>query len=162
MRFFSSLFQKFGFTRNEIRVILFLAVTFLIGLAIRWYNQPGSAAGAGIRQFDYSRSDSIFLERSKKLAALSSPEKQGVSRMQPKETPPRKSDHTELTLSSINLNNATKDQLMMLPGIGESYAERIILYREDHGLFTSVEDLTQVKGIGKKTFDRIKPFLTLK
>ncbi|MBM2846858.1 MAG: competence protein ComEA [Bacteroidetes bacterium] len=51
---------------------------------------------------------------------------------------------------------------MQLPGIGESYAERIILYREDYGSYTSVDDLTNVKGIGKKTLERIRPFLTVK
>jgi competence protein ComEA len=51
---------------------------------------------------------------------------------------------------------------MQLPGIGESYAERIILDREDHGSYTSVDDLMRVKGIGKKTMERIRPFVTIK
>ena len=162
MRFLSSLLQMFGFTRNEIRVVLFLTVTFLIGLAIRWYNQSGSLAGASVRQFDYSRSDSIFLERSKKLVALSSPATESVARTQRKEEASHKTTHPVLARSSVDPNSAGKDQLMQLPGIGESYAERIILYREDHGPFTSADDLMQVRGIGKKTLDRIRPFLTLK
>jgi len=161
MRFFTSLQQTFGFTRSEIRVILFLSVTFLIGLGIRWYNQSTSRAGAPAGQFDYSRSDSIFLERSKKLAALSSPTPKPVPRAERNDKGLRKTSST-LPPSSININTATKDQLMRLPGIGESYAERIILYREDYGSYTSVDDLTNVKGIGKKTLERIKPFLTVK
>jgi len=161
MRFFMLLQQTFGFTRNEIRVILFLSVTFLIGLGIRWYNQSTSRAGAPTDQFDYSRSDSIFLERSKKLAALSNPTPKVVLRAERNDKSLRKTSNA-LAPASININTATKDQLMQLPGIGESYAERIILYREDYGLYTSVNDLTNVKGIGKRTLERIKLFLTVK
>jgi competence protein ComEA len=161
MRFFASLQQTFGFTRNEILVILFLTVTFLIGLGIRWYNDSAKRAGAPVHEFDYSRSDSIFLERSKKLAALSDPAKTRSLRPERDGSTPRKAVRA-LSPSSININTATKDDLMQLPGIGESYAERIILDREDHGSYTSVDDLMRVKGIGKKTMERIRPFVTIK
>jgi len=50
---------------------------------------------------------------------------------------------------------------MRLPGIGEAMAERILIYREEHGLFRSVEELHDVEGIGNKKFERLAPYLTV-
>lgn len=51
----------------------------------------------------------------------------------------------------ININSASKVQLMELPGIGETISERIISYRTEHGPFQSTDDLLNVAGIGEKT-----------
>lgn len=59
----------------------------------------------------------------------------------------------------ININTATKEQLMALNGIGEAYAERIIEYRKK-SKFSSIEEIKNVKGIGEKTFDKIKDSIT--
>ena len=59
-------------------------------------------------------------------------------------------------MSKINLNTATKEELLTLDGIGESYADRIIAYRENNGPFQSPEEIMQVKGIGEKTYQKIK------
>ena len=56
----------------------------------------------------------------------------------------------------ININTAGKEELMTLSGIGESRAEDIIRYREEHGKFSSVEDIQNVSGIGEKSFQKIK------
>lgn len=61
----------------------------------------------------------------------------------------------------ININTADKDELMLLEGIGESYAERIIEFRESNGGFESVEQLKEIKGIGDKKFAEIKDFITV-
>lgn len=61
----------------------------------------------------------------------------------------------------ISLNAASQEELESLPGIGRSYAQRIIEYRQTNGEFTSVEELVNVKGIGEKTLEKIKPFLKL-
>jgi len=61
----------------------------------------------------------------------------------------------------INLNSATSTQLEALPGIGAKTAERIIEYRQKNGGFKKIEDLMNVRGIGEKTFLRLKPLITV-
>jgi len=47
----------------------------------------------------------------------------------------------------------------MLPGVGESTADKIILYRENHNGFRKIEDIMKIKGIGKKKFEKLKPYI---
>jgi competence protein ComEA len=61
----------------------------------------------------------------------------------------------------INLNTATTAQLETLPGIGKSTAERILEYRQKNGGFKRVEDLMNVRGIGEKSFLKMKPLITV-
>ena len=56
--------------------------------------------------------------------------------------------------SIININRATEGELTLLHGIGSSKAQAIILYREMFGRFTTVDELTKVKGIGAKTIEK--------
>ncbi|MEI7027437.1 ComEA family DNA-binding protein [Paenibacillus sp. y28] len=56
----------------------------------------------------------------------------------------------------VRLNAATLEQLMTLPGIGESKGKAILAYREAHGPFRKPEDLLKVKGIGAKTLDKFR------
>ena len=61
----------------------------------------------------------------------------------------------------VNLNTATQAQLESLPGIGAKAAERILEYRQKNGQFKKIEDLMNVKGIGEKSFLKLKPLLTV-
>lgn len=62
----------------------------------------------------------------------------------------------------INLNTATKEQLMKLSGIGEAKAEAILKYRKEHGNFVRPEDIMKIPGIKQAAFDRIKDEITIK
>ncbi len=62
----------------------------------------------------------------------------------------------------VNINTASKEELAKLPGIGPAYADRIVAHRAEKGNFTSVEQLTEVKGIGPKTLAKIKDLVTVK
>ena len=62
----------------------------------------------------------------------------------------------------INLNTATAEQLMTLPGIGESRAADILAYRAKIGQFTDIEELMNVTGIGEARFERVKDKITVK
>jgi competence protein ComEA len=63
--------------------------------------------------------------------------------------------------AALNLNTATKEELIALPGIGPAKAQAILDYRAAHGAFKSVEELKDVKGIGAKRFEKLKPELTV-
>ncbi len=69
---------------------------------------------------------------------------------------------TTVTASGkININTADLQTLMTLTGIGETYAQRIIDYREANGPFQNIADITKVAGIGTKRFEAIKNDITV-
>ena len=61
---------------------------------------------------------------------------------------------------TLNINEASATQLEMLPGIGPVTAQKIVVYRQRHP-FADPLHLLRVKGVGRKTYNRIKPFLTV-
>lgn len=61
----------------------------------------------------------------------------------------------------VNINKATRDELMTLPGIGGSKADDIISYREEHGKFSKIEDLMNISGIKTGVFNKIKDMITI-
>jgi competence protein ComEA len=61
----------------------------------------------------------------------------------------------------VNLNTATATQIATLPGVGEKAAQRIVEYREKNGGFKKIEELMNVKGIGEKSFLKLKPLITV-
>ena len=63
--------------------------------------------------------------------------------------------------ATLNLNAATLDQLETLPGIGRKVAERIVEYRTKSGGFKKIEELMNVKGIGEKSFLKMKPLISV-
>ena len=73
-------------------------------------------------------------------------------------TPPATAQKTsvEAQVETIDINSADVEELMELPGIGRAYAERIVEYRKEHGSFERIEDLMNVRGIGEKTFLKIR------
>ena len=62
----------------------------------------------------------------------------------------------------IDINTATVDQLELLPHIGTKTAQAIIAYRDQHGPFKRIDDLTKVRGIGEKMFEELKKHIILK
>jgi comEA protein len=126
-------------TRSEQRVILFLSTTLVVGAGIRLYQETYPFR----REFDYRAVDSSFAAFREQLAPDSLQQKPGG---------PGK---------LVNINAASKDELVALPGIGQTLAERIVLFRGTEGKFGSAEDLQKVKGISKKKIEKLKPFVTV-
>ena len=60
----------------------------------------------------------------------------------------------------VDVNTADRTELGELPGVGNTLADRIIEYRLEHGPFQSFDDLKQVKGIGAKTLENLKPHVS--
>ena len=61
----------------------------------------------------------------------------------------------------INLNTASKEILMNVPNIGEKKADSIIEYRTQNGLFTKVEELKEISGIGNSVYEKVKDYFTI-
>ncbi len=68
---------------------------------------------------------------------------------------------TEAVTFPIDINLATQDEFMALPGIGEVLAGRILAYRDAHGSFTAPEELMYVEGIGEKKIEDILDLITI-
>ena len=134
--------ELLALTKTERNVILFLAATLIIGAAIRLYQ----ATFPALPQFDYRASDSTFATLS--AASEDSVHADSTSMIRGEET------------GRLNINTATKQQLMDLPGIGEVTAERILQHRKETGKFTSIEDLRAIKGISKNKLERLSPIIT--
>lgn len=130
-------------TKAERNVILFLVTTMGIGAGLRLYQ----SSFPNLPQFDYRVSDSTFtvLSAGTEDSSSSVPDRQEV-----REEPQR-----------LNMNTATKQQLMDLPGIGEVTAERILKYRNERGKFSDIEDLRAIKGISKNKLERLSPMITI-
>ena len=79
------------------------------------------------------------------------------------ETPPAaaKAEKPAPAGALVNLNTATQAQLETLPGIGAKAAERILEYRQKNGQFKKIEDLMNVKGVGEKSFLKLKSLITV-
>ena len=89
------------------------------------------------------------------LCLLSAP---AGARAQDAPKPPKAPDAVS---APVNLNTATVEMLEKLPGVGPATAKRIVEYRQKNGGFKKIEELMNVRGIGEKSFLRMKPRLTV-
>ena len=63
--------------------------------------------------------------------------------------------------NKVNINTASKEELMTIPGIGEAKAKAILAYREEHGPFSSIEELMNVEGIKDGVFSKMKEYIKI-
>lgn len=145
--------DRLALTNAERRAIIFLTGTFMLGLLIRLLQ--GTFASPPI--FDYSASDSAFAALSVGPAPADTPADRANDPLSEDLTngPRKKVD------PRVNINSATKDALMTLPGIGSAMADRIILERTDGGPFRAAADLKRVRGLGPKRIEQLRPLVTV-
>jgi comEA protein len=170
------IFQKLSFTKNEIRVLFILLLILFLGLGIKI--TKGIISDDSII-FDYTKSDKMFnnkfatsilsdtgfvldslftKEEIKTIEKVKSGEDSLKSLDGKKKKKSKKGE--DLKEKSININTASMEQLILLPGVGESTAEKIMAYRKEKGGFKKIEDIMKVKGIGTKKFEKLKPYIT--
>ncbi len=70
--------------------------------------------------------------------------------------------HPAAVARQVDLNTADRVELMQIPGVGPHLADAILTHRRDRGRFATVDDLTAVKGIGGKTLDKLRPWVTVR
>lgn len=133
------LIDHLALTSTERKVILFLASTLLLGAGIRLYQETFPHP----KRFDYRASDSTFEDLSRKLLSDSGATKHAAPS------------------STVDLNAASKQDLMRLPGIGEIMAGRILEFRATAGSFRHINELLRVKGISKKRLEQMRNFVTI-
>ena len=106
------------------------------------------------------RGDDVGIRTVKDIPAYSQPE--STASPSTSTVAPSTAAATEArTQWPLNLNTASVDDLAKLPGIGEVIAQRIVDYRESEGPFSSVEELDEVSGIGRKRIEGLKDYVTV-
>lgn len=78
-----------------------------------------------------------------------------------KEQETQKESGTQVSDGKVDINHASKEELMTLHGIGEARAEAILQYRQEHGDFKSIEELMNVSGIKEGMFQKIKDYIRI-
>ena len=125
---------------NAIEDHYWRAVTFLVILIL------AGAGFWGVRRF----APAVFLGKPDLIAVPNDAHPQ--NRAQPTRNQP----------ALLNINTAATEELQTLPNIGEATAQRIVDYRTQHGDFANVDALQNVKGIGPKTLEKLRPFVDAK
>lgn len=167
--------KYFSFTGNETKIIFFIIIILISGFSIKYIKFITS--NSQDLKFDYSQSEEKFKKLSRGNLnslindslihndSITTNENEIKQKLQTAEDSlklkGKKKNKKEENLKpkSININTATKEVLITLPGVGESTAEKIIKYREQHKGFKKIEHIMKVKGIGKKKFENMKEYI---
>jgi comEA protein len=144
-------------TPSEQRIIIIISTILILAGAIQLF-QPFKKKEF---LFDYTASDSTFSRLSHQ--PLNSYQENLNNNAQPSIIEAvglsNNTFHDNDIKIFVNINTAKENDLKKLPRIGPAIAKRILEYRKVHGPFKSNDDLQKVKGIGKNTFEKLKPYL---
>ncbi len=143
-------------TKSERRALLLTALILTLSAAIQWLSPHRFSS----QQFDYTLQDSLFRVLSADTNKFrSEPLKMKKRAAKQKST---KINHVPQTKRKVNINTANLKTLIQLPRIGPKTAQAIIDYRQQHGPFQKIEELDNVKGIGPKTLEKLRPYIYIK
>lgn len=166
-------FETFGFTRSEIHIIRLIAVVTVIGAGIspvRTLMMPEETDPTAAKAAEFQKivvavdsgrtgdtmvvSEATWQKRAEHIDALMT---QG--RMDSAVALLDKFEDAPVLL--VHINTAGVEELASLPKVGPKLAERIIDDRRQNGPFETVDQLTRVKGIGRKMLEKIRPYITI-
>ena len=156
MKYLQTISERSGLTQTELKVTAFLLFILMIGIvveAIGWQNNESENTN-----FQYSTADSIFYSFDQ-ANINSTGRKKTDENINKLEINAGYSTKQELKNKSININSASLEQLIMIPGIGVKTAENILAYRKSLGGFHRIDELLEVKGIGDSKFEKIKKYI---
>jgi competence protein ComEA len=170
-----------GFTKEEQGIVLFLVCSLLVGSTVRLYQHF-----TGDRQVELKAEVSPsfieeFRKRAEEIDAKGQLEVAEPSRLSPKKisrpySAGTNQDDINASVSNnqrqanfakeatarkflIDINAANLEELQSIPRVGPVLAQRIIDYRNQIGRFNSVEELTEVSGIGPATLEKMRPYI---
>jgi comEA protein len=162
---FKKLSVKTGFTETEIKVLFFLLGLFLAGFFYVKFITGGNERA--YKKYDYSKEEDLLIKswQDDSIEKGSFPE--DIDTVKKKvldlsDRPYELSAKKDIREKSINLNTATKEELMNIKGIGTKTAENIILFREKNGKFSSLDNLMKIKGIGQIKYQKFSRYLYIK
>lgn len=147
-----------GATKGEVTVVLLLLLGSILGNVLQRceniHYDPAIASPSQIRASLESLSRQHKATEVPAAAAQPVDESEAYTRRS-RTVSSKSATHQPL----VNLNTASKTRLMTIPGIGEATADRILQYRS-HTPFSRPDDLMNIKGIGEKRFERMRPFIS--
>lgn len=147
--------QKLAVLLSWRRLVGVLLLAFAAINAVLYYNEIGVIAKNKSDLHDLNTQRLAVVAESKKKAEVTP-----AATARPPTPQPSASATSAGVVGKIKISTATEADFDKLPGIGPSKAKAIIEYRTTHP-FKSVSDLKNVKGIGDKTFENLKPYLEL-
>lgn len=160
------LLNKLPFTSAEMKGLLFAGVIFLVGLIFRAAAPDGSVvqiAGSKEEMKEFSRiQEKNSRKETEKFDHSSIDNHQDFFDFTDSNSERKQDlDLKAETVFPLDLNRASKEELMLVPGIGEKKADAILALKEQIGRFSSVDQLDQVKGIGSKTLEKIRKYFLI-
>ena len=150
-----------SFTPQEIKAIIFILVCLVIGGGVTMYKKyhPDFAP-----ELLLERSSAVSQKANLPSEAKETTDTKAISsqvRNQKIKRPNTLPKVRDMKKNKININTAALEDLELLPYIGPVLSRRIVSYREKQGGFKSIEELKKVRGIGEKTFRKIKDFVKI-
>lgn len=147
-----------GISRSQLIVSMLLLVGLVIGAATR-YSNGGDRENADVLRKVLA--EQLLENESRLRASITGSDTKGNTLVEPEEQEKKKEKKKDKKeIGVININTASKLELMKLPGIGDKTADKIIEQRNT-APFESPEDIMKVKGIGPKKFEKMKAHIAV-